>query len=148
MGSMKLKIPSTGKVYVDANLIIYRVEQVEPYLSACASMWEAAEQGLVHLVTSDLTLLEVLVKPIRDGNNVLASIYRAMFDNAMEISSIAITKNILDIAGTLRAKHGLKSPDAIHAATALHLNASSFITNDSGFRRVPNLPVLVVSECL
>lgn len=148
MGSMKLDIPSNGKVYVDANLIIYRVEQIEPYLSACASMWEAAEQGRIHMFTSDLTLLEVSVKPIRDGNNFLASLYRTMFDNAIEISSIAITKDILEIAGALRAKHGLKSPDAIHAATALHLNAASFITNDSGFRRVPNLPVLVVSECL
>ncbi len=42
----------------------------------------------------------------------------------------------------------LKAPDAIHAATALDVGAALFITNDSGFRRVSGLPVVVLSELL
>jgi predicted nucleic acid-binding protein len=40
----------------------------------------------------------------------------------------------------------LKTPDAIHAATALACGSAMFVTNDGGFRKVPQLPVVVLSE--
>jgi predicted nucleic acid-binding protein len=46
----------------------------------------------------------------------------------------------------LRANHNLKTPDAIHAATALAAGCVLFVTNDAGFRCVPGLPVAVLSE--
>jgi predicted nucleic acid-binding protein len=57
-----------------------------------------------------------------------------------------ITLPILEAAARLRATTGLKTPDAIHAATALAAHNTLFLTNDSDFRRVPGLPVTLLSE--
>jgi predicted nucleic acid-binding protein len=61
---------------------------------------------------------------------------------------IPISQTVLKQAANSRAKTNLKTPDAIHAATALSINCTQFITNDKGFRNVPNLPVIILSEIL
>jgi predicted nucleic acid-binding protein len=42
----------------------------------------------------------------------------------------------------------LRTPDAIHAATALELGVALFVTNDFGFRGVPDLPAAVLADVL
>ena len=64
----RLTLPASGSVYVDANTIIYRVEAVQPYLWATQPLWDALDRGTQPVVTSELSLLEVLVKPIQQGS--------------------------------------------------------------------------------
>jgi predicted nucleic acid-binding protein len=142
----QLTLPSSGTVYVDTNAVIYRVERIEPYLSASAPLWDALDAGLASVVTSELTLLEVLVKPLRDGNSTLASLYRTVLLGTAGLTSVPITRSILEAAAQLRAGSQLKTPDAIHAATALQQGSSLFVSNDAGFRRVAGLTVAVLSE--
>ncbi|MHB1421855.1 MAG: type II toxin-antitoxin system VapC family toxin [Gemmataceae bacterium] len=142
----QLTLPSSGTVYVDTNAIIYRVERIEPYLTASAPLWDALDAGLASVVTSELTLLEVLVKPLRDGNSALASLYRTVLLGTVGLTSVPITRSILESAAQLRAGCKLKTPDAIHAATAMAHGSSLFVSNDTGFRRVIGLPVAVLRE--
>ncbi len=142
----QLTLPSTGNVCVDTNAVIYRVERIEPFLTASAPLWDALDACLASVVTSELTLLEVLVKPLRDGNTALASLYRTVLLGTAGFTCLPITRSILESAAQLRAAHQLKTPDAIHAATALAYGSSMFVSNDMGFRRVPGLPVVVLSE--
>ncbi|MGH7171240.1 MAG: type II toxin-antitoxin system VapC family toxin [Gemmataceae bacterium] len=142
----QLTLPSSGTVYVDTNAVIYRVERIEPYLTASAPLWDALDAGLASVLTSELTLLEVLVKPLRDGNSTLASLYRTVLLGTAGLTCVPITRSILESAAQLRAGHHLKTPDAIHAATALAHGSSLFVSNDTGFRRVPGLPVAVLRE--
>jgi hypothetical protein len=53
----QLTLPSSGNVYVDTNAVIYRVDQIEPYLTASATLWDAVDAGLASVVTSELTFL-------------------------------------------------------------------------------------------
>jgi PIN domain len=48
----------------------------------------------------------------------------------------------------LRATLGLKTPDAIHVATALLNDSMLFVTNDSAFRRVADLNVTMLNELI
>lgn len=48
----------------------------------------------------------------------------------------------------LRAATGLKTPDALHAATALQAECALFVTNDTEFRRVDGLPVAILDDLL
>jgi len=57
-----------------------------------------------------------------------------------------ITRAILREAAQFRAQTNLQTPDAIHAATAITHGCSIFLTNDNGFRRVSNLPLVVLSD--
>ena len=112
-----LILPPAGSVYVEANTVIYAVEKVEPYKSLLDPLWIAAGSGQVTIVTSELTRLEVLAKPLRDGNAALEKLFRA-FLSATEVSLIPATLAIWEHAARLRGL-GLKTPDALHAATDL-----------------------------
>ena len=52
----------------------------------------------------------------------------------------------MEDAARLRAATGLKTTDALHAATALRTNCALFITNDTDFRRVQGLPVVMLND--
>ncbi len=142
----QLTPPFQGLVYVDTNVLIYRIERIEPYLTAAAPLWDALDQGTARLATSELTLLEVLVKPLRGGDATLVSLYRDVVLGTAGLTCLPVTRAVLESAADIRARHSLRTPDAIHAATALVAGCALFITNDAAFRRVAGLTVAVLGE--
>ncbi len=100
----------------------------------------------MQIQSSELALLEVLVKPLRDKDAALESSFRDLLLHSREVLLIPIEQGVLEHAARLRADFGLKTPDAIHTATAMLSGCALFVTNDSIFRRVPGLPVAVLSE--
>jgi len=98
------------------------------------------------VVTSELTLLEVLVKPLKDGNTSLISVYRKILLETQGLECLEIDQTVLELAARIRAEWRLRTPDAIHAATALRAGASLFLTNDTDFRKVPGLNVVLLGE--
>ncbi|MGH2593274.1 MAG: type II toxin-antitoxin system VapC family toxin [Anaerolineae bacterium] len=72
--------------------------------------------------------------------------FRSLLLGSREVQLIPIAKTILERAASLRATADLKTPDAIHAATALSQGCALFVTNDPAFRRVLGLPAAVLSE--
>jgi predicted nucleic acid-binding protein len=142
----QIVLPAGGTVYVDTSAVIYRVEQIEPYLTASAPLWDALDAGKQQVVTSELTLLEVLVKPLRDGNAALTALYRQVLLGTIGLTCLPVQLTVLEAAARIRALHRLKTPDAIHAATALAAGCTLFVTNDPEFRHVPGLSVAVLGE--
>ena len=138
-----LILPPSGSVYIEANTVIYAVEKIEPYSSFLIPLWSAARNEQISLITSELTWLEALTKPMRDGNAPLETLFRA-FLMASEVRMIPATLDTWEEATKLR-RLGLKTPDSLHAATGLLSGCSLFLTNDAIFTRVPNLPVLLLS---
>lgn len=139
-----LSIPASGQVYVDANTVIYAVERIEPYRTLLEPLWQAAHDGQVTLITSELTWLETLAKPLRDNNAPLEALFRA-FLTAEEMTLTTATLPVWEQAARLRGL-GLKTPDALHAATGLAMGCSLFVINDSVFQRVVGLPVAVLNH--
>jgi len=139
-----LTLPAAGAADVDANAVIYAVEKIEPYRALLDPLWHAAQAGRIQIITSELTWLETLTKPLREGNTLLEGLFRA-FLTAPEVGLIAATLPLWEDAARLRVL-GLKTPDALHAASALAAGCVLFLTNDTGFRRVPGLPVVILSE--
>ena len=60
-----IAIPSSGLVYLDANSIIYSVEKHPDYWPLLEPIWRAAKGKTIEIVSSDLTLMEVLVGPLK-----------------------------------------------------------------------------------
>ena len=145
MGSLTL--PTGGLVYIDANAIIYSVERVEPHYSLLAPMWEEARAGRFTLASSELIFLETLIKPLRERNTRLEMLFRSILDSA-EMDLIPATLATWEDAARIRAATGLATPDALHAATALSVGCTIFVTNDTDFRRVQGLPVVVLDDLI
>ncbi len=143
----RLTLPVSGVVYVDTAPLIYTVERHADYEFLLLPLWVAVENGTLYAATSELALLETLVKPLRDGDAVLAGDYETLL-TATRLRLQPITAQILKEAAQLRATSKLKTPDSIHAATALALGCVQFITNDEGFRKISSLPVTVLKDLL
>ena len=142
----QLELPTSGSIYLDTSPVIYSVERIAPYEAIMRPVWENASERRSTLISSELLLLETLVKPVRIGNEKLESIYRTLLTESHEFRLYSIDSQILNQAIQLRATIGLKTPDAIHAATAIQTSCTLFLTNDSAFKRIPNLNVAVLSE--
>ena len=142
-----LVLPSDGLIYLDASCLIYSVERVEPYRTLLEPMWEQAQNGNLTVVSSPILVAETLVKPLQDGNSEIESQYRELF-GANAVRLLEASYSVFEDAARVRAETGLKTPDAIHAATALRADCALFITNDTDFRRVQDLPVVVLDDLL
>ena len=70
---------------------------------------------------------------------------RTLFPN---LHWVAPNLEIADLAARLRARHRLRTPDALHAATAVHVRATGLITNDPVFERVETFETLVLDQLL
>ncbi|MEI2577490.1 type II toxin-antitoxin system VapC family toxin [Scytonema sp. PRP1] len=142
-----LNIPASSLVYVDTSTVIYSVEKFPEYVPLLAPLWLKLQAGEIEIVSSELILMETLVLPVRNSNSILINAYEQLLISS-EMRLIPISQSILRQAANLRATSNLKTPDAIHAATGLSVSCNQFITNDKGFRNVPGLPVVILSEVL
>jgi predicted nucleic acid-binding protein len=140
-----LTIPSGGLVYLDANAIIYSVEKHPVYWPLLLPLWQAAKGMSIEIVSSDLALMETLIGPLKAGDTTLANTYEQLFQQA-QTRLLPITQPILREAAQLRATTKLKTPDALHAATARQAGCVLFVTNDAGFRAVPSLPLVILDD--
>lgn len=140
MGS--LSYPLSNPVYIDANILIYTVERVQPHVSALRGFWRWTNAQGVVVLTSELTVLESLVGPLRANNPQLTARFRRLLFQSANLRLIPVSRSVLERAAQLRAQTpALKTPDAIHAATALEAGVMTFITNDPAFRQIVGLTV-------
>ena len=135
-------------VYLDANIFIYAVEGFERYAGLCKAILKAVEEMKIHAVTSELTLTEVLVGPFKAKNLELAKLYDELLDTQDDLDMASVSRPILVKAAELRADLGLKSPDAIHVATALLHNSEFFFTADMSLRVPRPLKIVTLEELL
>lgn len=110
-------------------------------------MWQEARAGRFALASSDLVALETLVRPLRDGNSRLEMLLRSILA-AAEMHIIRATLATWEDAARIRAGTGLVTSDALHVATALDAGCAAFVTNDTDFRHVQGLPVVVLDDII
>jgi predicted nucleic acid-binding protein len=134
-------------VYFDANSVIYSVEKHPVYWPLLQPLWHAAKGKTIEIVSSDLVLMETLVGPLKSGDTALAKAYEQLFHQA-QTRLLPITHSALREAAQLRATTKLKTPDAIHAATARQAGCVLFVSNDAGFRSVGGLSVEILADIL
>lgn len=122
-------------VYVDANIVIYAVEQGNPWSANLRRFFDAVDRQQIRGLTSELTLAEVMAKPIKIGALELINTYEAFLGANSTLQVVPIDRSILRSAAALRGQLGIKLLDAIHAATASHYDCELFFSNDDDLSR-------------
>jgi predicted nucleic acid-binding protein len=145
MGS--LNIPDGSLVYIDTSVVIYTIEQVPGYCALLEPLWDKFQAKKVNLLSSELLLLKSLVLPLRMANRNLVNAYEQLL-LLSSLRLVPIHQAVLRDAANLRATTRLKTPDAIHAATALQENCTLFLTNDRQFHAITGLTAIVLEEIL
>lgn len=124
-------MPSASRpVYLDSCLLIYLVEEDPVSGARVAAMLREHASG--HFAFSPLVRMEVLVKPIRLGDLAL----RQRYDRALDaLTLLDMPAAVYDAAAILRARFGLRTPDALHLACAQHHGCDALWTNDGRLAR-------------
>lgn len=130
-------------IYLDANVIIRLIES-EPIVPNPVSVRIMPLMGIPDVfLTSILSRLECRVKPIKLGDTATLALYDGFF-RAAETKTAKITAAIIEKATQIRAVYNLKTPDAIHYATAILGGATTFLTGDKQLARATEVPVEVL----
>ena len=122
--------------------LFFYIEERGLYVDLLDPFFAALAQGRFRVVTSTVTLLEVLVHPLRCGDEALAHQYNDILLSSPNIFTLPVTYAIAQEAAELRARYALKTPDAIQLATAISHSATIFLTNDRDFPQVGEMQML------
>lgn len=123
---------------------IYYVENHPIYAEKMDAIFEIVEAQAVDITSSVMTLTETLMKPLQANDQVLIDAYNELLTQNVRL--IPITAAIARSAAELRARYNLRTPDALHIATAIDAGCDAFLTNDLGLKRVNELIILVLDE--
>ena len=138
------------RIGVDTMVFIYHLQDHPTYASLTHVIFEAWEEGRNFGITSVVTMLEILVKPKRDGDFEAARDYEELLATYPNLRILDVDIAVAVLAADLRAKYAIRTPDALQIATAVHAGASGFITNDEQLRQVAQegIEVLLLDDLL
>jgi predicted nucleic acid-binding protein len=111
--------------YLDSCILIYRLEGAPPFRTPVVEAMNAAASAVFCM--SDLVRLDCLVDPIRAADTSRKVAFEAQL---RKLRGLRLTRTVFELAAELRARHRLRTPDAIHSATAIHHGCDEFWTND------------------
>lgn len=122
----------TTPIYIDACIAIYAVEAATEHGPAVTALMNE-HRSQAEFCVSDLVRLECRVRPLRDESVQLLEEYDRFFSM---MTTLSIPTAAYDLAAELRAFYRLKTPDALHAAVAIHHGCAEFWTNDNRLGRL------------
>jgi uncharacterized protein len=127
-------------IYADAGIVIRLIEGTVKVRRPIELRLERIRSRGAFILTSRISRLECRCKPLREQKDGLLRLYDTFFVGP-EVAVAEISEGVVEKATELRASFGFKTPDAIHAATAILARVSEFWTVDRGFLRSPDLKV-------
>lgn len=137
----------TGKrVYLDANALIGYAEDHPIFGPILEAVFKSLLNDSVELVTSELTVAEVLVAPLRDKNDGLVRAYEEITQSRRNFHLVPVSLAILKQSARLRSELGLKLPDAIHVATAVSSSCHIFLSEDTRLKVPPTLTICRIAD--
>jgi predicted nucleic acid-binding protein len=122
------------RVYFDTHILIYVLENSTGYVEACLPFFAAVADASIIGCTGEITLAELLVKPMRSNDMVSMAKIRSLFDDGY-FESFSHNRSSLELAAHLRATQGLRMIDAIHTAAAIQGNCKFMLTHDKQINR-------------
>ncbi len=133
--------------FFDASALIYLIEGEEPFASKLHRELTAVAKKYPNsgVAVSRLTWLECRIGPMKRNDSAMLAAFDAFFARP-DLLWVELTRDVVELAAVIRAKHGLRTPDALQAASCLQLGAEHlFLSGDSAFKRVDGLKLLLLS---
>ena len=139
---------SALRVYLDANVVVRGMERTDAGAGEVGRLIEFAECDKLELVTSELTLSEVLVGPIRLGDDILATAYLDLLTNDSIFELLPVTRDVLLFSSQIRARSDARLPDCVHVATAKLSGCRLIVSYDRGLCDLCELDVVEPSHAV
>lgn len=130
-------------IYLDANVVIRLVEGDDTTRAPLIARLAATLGVPRSLATSRLSRLECRTNPLRQGDAATLAHFDVFFAG-IELEMVEVGPAIIERATELRAQLNLKTPDAIHYASAIEIGATVFLTGDKALARCTEVVVEVL----
>lgn len=131
---------------MDSSIFIYHLEANPKYVALSDVVFSWLGDPASQAVTAAISMTEILVPHYRNSDQRLVDDFYALFSTYPDLEWIPIGLEVADIAARVRAHYNLRTPDALHAAAALHAHATALVTNDPVFRRVEGFATVVLDD--
>lgn len=122
-----------SRIFWDTNLFVYLFEDKGELTDRVASLRERMIERNDELLTSALTLGEILVKPMEAGNDILMLRYEQAITASATV--VPFDHAAAPLFAAVRRNRGIRPPDAIQLACAAAVGVDLFITNDERLSR-------------
>lgn len=132
------------RVYLDSCIIIYLTEGSAEMQDRIGRRLLLPEDDPPTVVFTDLSRLECRVRPLAAGDATALADYDDFFSTPGYVK-FAIDTSAFDLATELRARHDLKTPDALHLATAIASGCDEFWSNDDRLARVTGVGIRMLT---
>ncbi len=137
------------RICIDTCIWIYHLEAHPEYAALTSALLNHVESGQTNAISSEITLMELIVQPLRSRRFDIADHYELLLENFPHFRLQPINRPVLLRAARLRATYGgLRSPDAIILATALLENSTLAVTNDKRWKQVKEIETACLQELL
>ncbi len=138
-------------IALDTSIFIYYIEKNNTYFNLVKAIFEKSRQSnnSIKIVTSTITLIEVLTKPISEEREDLANKYKDILLTSPGISILELNNDIAELAAKLKSKYRfLRTPDAIQIATSIYTNADLFLSNDKKLDNISEIKIVILDNVL
>ena len=122
-----------SRIFWDTNLFVYLFEDKGELTERVVSLRERMIERNDELLTSALTLGEILVKPMEAGNEVFVRRYEQAI--AASATVVPFDQAAASAFAAVRRDRAILPPDAIQLACASVAGVDLFITNDQRLSR-------------
>jgi predicted nucleic acid-binding protein len=136
------------RIALDTSVFIYQVEANARYVKLTDPVFAWLNRPDCTAVTSTITMTELLVPAYQTGGEHRVDEFYALLTAYATLDWVPPSLEIADIAARIRARHRLRTPDALQAATAIQAQATGLVTNDPIFGRVPAFETMVLENLL
>lgn len=130
-------------VYLDTNVLVQLIERQDPILRAFLAQLNRAGK---RLVTSEITLAELLVKPLQSKNTELTATYEALLSPDGLVQTHPVDLAVLRRSAEVRAEFGGNLPDSVHVATAERSGCETILSSDQRLKLPPGLSRVDVND--
>lgn len=135
-----------GPVALDTVVFIYYMEENPRYLPAIEPLFDAISRQEIQAVTSELTLMELLVGPYRRHDDALAGRYEAFLTRSRGLRMRGLDRPVIRSAALIRARTRMKTPDALQLAAAREEGCGSLVTNDRDLQPLGGVKIVQVGQ--
>ena len=134
------------RILLDTSIWIYHFEGHPEFGAAATSIVTSMEQGRFVGLLSELSLMELTVRPLQRGRQDVADEYELLLDRFPNLELLPVTRDVLLEAAAVRARYRLRTPDALLVATGLLGGATAAATNDAAWKAVAGLDTRLLSD--
>ncbi len=133
-----------AKVGIDSAVLIYHLEDTEPYSELTEAAFATIAAGRPAAVLSTISVAEMLVKPYEERQAARVAAIERFVASLPNTSVVAPSLGVAKDAARLRAKYRIGLPDALLLASSREQEAQAFLSNDAGLRQVRGEQLVVM----